>query len=31
VEVLTRGGRAGALLRERLDDDLGRRASLAPA
>lgn len=31
VEVVTPEGRAGALLREQLDDALGRRASLAPA
>lgn len=31
VEVTTPEGRAGALLREQLDDALGRRASLAPA
>ncbi|MCE2988464.1 MAG: LPS assembly lipoprotein LptE [Phenylobacterium sp.] len=31
VEVTTPEGRAGALLREQLDDALGRRASSAPA
>jgi LPS-assembly lipoprotein len=31
VAVTTPEGRAGALLREQLDDALGRRASLAPA
>jgi LPS-assembly lipoprotein len=31
VEVMTPEGRAGALLREQLDDALGRRASVAPA
>jgi LPS-assembly lipoprotein len=31
VEVTTPEGRAGALLREQLDDALGRRAGLAPA
>ena len=31
VEVMTPEGRAGALLREQLDDALGRRAGLAPA
>ncbi|MFM8376631.1 MAG: LPS assembly lipoprotein LptE, partial [Phenylobacterium sp.] len=31
VEVTTPEGRAGALLREQLDDALGRRGGLAPA